>query len=93
MRPLRRSGAREKVFMRRLFAAICLLGFAFPALAEDLIPPRHPALSRNIDFYGSDLQNIFDTTLDACQNACLANRDCTAFTFNTRSNACFPKRG
>ena len=79
--------------MRRLFAAICLLGFAFPALAEDLIPPRHPALSRNIDFYGSDLQNIFDTTLDACQNACLANRDCTAFTFNTRSNACFPKRG
>jgi membrane carboxypeptidase/penicillin-binding protein PbpC len=79
--------------MRRLFAAICLLGFAFPALAEDLIPPRHPALFRNIDFYGSDLQNIFDTTLDACQNACLANRDCTAFTFNTRSNACFPKRG
>ncbi|MDP5347771.1 MAG: MG2 domain-containing protein, partial [Paracoccaceae bacterium] len=35
----------------------------------------------------------FDTTLDACRAICLADPACQAFTFNNRSNACFPKTG
>jgi uncharacterized protein YfaS (alpha-2-macroglobulin family) len=58
---------------------------------QELVPERRIAITRNIDFYGSDLANIFDTTLEACQRACLADRNCRAFTFNERSNACFPK--
>ena len=34
---------------------------------------------------------LFDTNLDACARACSANEQCIAFTFNSRSNACFPK--
>jgi hypothetical protein len=48
-------------------------------------------ISRDVDFYGSDLQNLFDTTYEACQKACLADTRCMAFTYNTKSSACFPK--
>ncbi len=58
---------------------------------ESYVPERRIVVSQNVDFYGSDLQNLFDTTYDSCENACLSNSECAAFTFNTRSNACFPK--
>lgn len=82
--------------MRRLaqilFSFISFSLFVSTAFAQQsYIPDRRIVVSRDLDFYGSDLQNIFDTTYDACINACLANPDCSAFTFNTRSNACFPK--
>ncbi|WP_425057071.1 alpha-2-macroglobulin family protein [Shimia isoporae] len=64
----------------------------FSAVAEQTyIPDRRVVVSRDLDFYGSDLQNIFDTTYDACIKACLANPKCVAFTFNSKSNSCFPK--
>ncbi len=85
--------------LRRLIPVICALASVLTALAataqsgENVIPDRRVAISRNVDFYSSDLANIFDTTLDACQAACLANPRCSAFTFNERSGACFPKEG
>ncbi|MEY8882135.1 alpha-2-macroglobulin family protein [Donghicola sp. XS_ASV15] len=62
------------------------------AMAETL-PERRLNVARNVDFYGGDLQAVFDTDFDSCQRACLANPQCTALTFNTRSGACFPKTG
>ncbi|MFA3919905.1 alpha-2-macroglobulin family protein [Ruegeria hyattellae] len=50
-------------------------------------------VSRDTDFYGSDLDALFDTDLNSCVRACSANARCTAFTFNSRSDACFPKTG
>ncbi|MEP2717867.1 MG2 domain-containing protein [Pseudophaeobacter sp.] len=44
------------------------------------------------DYYGSDLQALFDTDLASCQKACSAQKSCTGFVFNARSNACFPKQ-
>ncbi|MGR3714311.1 MAG: alpha-2-macroglobulin family protein [Shimia sp.] len=80
---------------RFTFAFIVLISVASTgqrALADpSYVPDRRIVVSRDLDFYGSDLQNIFDTTYDACINACLADSNCTAFTFNTRSNSCFPK--
>ncbi|SEO57629.1 hypothetical protein SAMN04490248_10745 [Salinihabitans flavidus] len=73
---------------------LALAGFiAAPlgALAESPVPERRIVVTPDVDFYGSDLQALFDTTYDACINACLSNPDCRAFTFNTRSTACFPK--
>ena len=81
--------------MRRLVFAltsgIALLGA--PALAQDriLIPEKRLVLSADTDLPGSDLQSVFNTTLDACQAACLADDACVAFTFNSGAGACFPK--
>ena len=74
-----------------LFAAILASGA--PASAQDrvLIPERRAVLTENTDLPGADIRQIFDTTLEACEQACLSDADCKAFTFNTRSNACFPK--
>ena len=79
--------------MRILLKSLFIVLFtSLSVQAEDAVPERRLALTRDLDFYGADLQNVFDTTLEACQRICLTNPDCTAFTFNARSNACFPKR-
>ena len=77
--------------MRRFLFALSLVTLAVPALAEDILPDRRVVVSRDIDFFGSDLQALFDTSLEACQRICLSDSACAAFTFNSRSNACFPK--
>lgn len=75
--------------------ALGLLAFsllATPALAQDTaIPARRAVLAPGIDLPGSDLQTIFDTTIDACERACLSDSHCRAFTFNARAGSCFPK--
>ncbi|MEP3345061.1 MAG: alpha-2-macroglobulin family protein [Litoreibacter sp.] len=77
--------------LRVLSASMVFLSLATAAFSQELIPERRMSLSKDVDFYGSDLANIFDTTFDACSRACLANETCKAFTFNTKSKACFPK--
>ncbi|TDT73198.1 hypothetical protein BDE40_3384 [Litoreibacter halocynthiae] len=76
---------------RIFFAGFIAVVTATTALADGLIPERRMTLSRNVDFYGSDLTNIFDTSFDACTRACLTDASCKALTFNTKSSACFPK--
>ncbi len=77
--------------MRRILLSLCLVLFAAPLAAETAVPDRRAIVTRDVDFYGSDLTALFDTTYAACQATCLANPQCRAFTFNTKSNACFPK--
>ncbi|WP_121629484.1 alpha-2-macroglobulin family protein [Tropicibacter alexandrii] len=80
-------------FALGLFAA--LIGLSGPATvqAQTAIPDRRIVVTRDIDYYGSDLQALFDTSYGACERLCLNDPQCVAFTFNTRSNACFPKSG
>ncbi|MFK7834671.1 MAG: alpha-2-macroglobulin family protein [Sulfitobacter sp.] len=59
--------------------------------AQEVVPDARYLYSRDVDFYGADLTNLFDTSQAACARACAAQDDCVAFTFNTRNNACFPK--
>ena len=80
---------RTITFVGAVGAAV--LAFAGSSIAQDLIPERRLVLTENTDLPGGDLQSIFDTTLEACQRACLTNPSCTAFTFNTLKGACFPK--
>lgn len=86
------SRAAALAVLTGLFAALVAGG---PGSAQQAgpVPDKRVAISRNLDFYGADLANIFDTTLDACEAACLANAQCAAFTYNQRSGACFPKSG
>ncbi len=84
--------------MRRIFLAFVLGSLALPAqttpvFAQDAIPDRRVVVTRDVDFPGADLQTLFDTSYDACARVCLNDPLCKAFTFNTRSNACFPKSG
>jgi len=55
------------------------------------VPARRLALTRNLDFQGTDIAAIFNTTESACERTCLADSACRAFTYNTRANACFTK--
>ena len=60
--------------------------------AEPVIPPMRYQAFMDTDYYGSDLQALFDTDLTSCQAACSAQSNCSGFVYNSRSNACFPKQ-
>ncbi|KGJ05341.1 hypothetical protein SAMN04487972_10645 [Paracoccus halophilus] len=80
--------------VRHRFLAAVLAGIviAGPAGAQESpIPERRVTLRADTDMPGGDLARIFDTTLQACIQACLGNADCQAVTYNQRSRACFPK--
>ena len=79
----------------RAFVGAALAACAFltapAAVAQEALPDKRMVMTQNRDFAGTDLQQLFDTTFDACRNACEADDACVAFTFNTRNNSCFPK--
>lgn len=61
------------------------------AVAQNAVPEHRYLYAQDVDFYGADLTNLFDTSEQACARACSAQDACVAFTFNQRNNACFPK--
>ncbi|MGH1355498.1 MAG: alpha-2-macroglobulin family protein [Thalassovita sp.] len=74
-----------------LIAATTAVFGVASTLAADVIPDKRLIVSRDMDFYGADVGQLFDTTYQACVNLCLADDSCQAFTFNSKSNACFAK--
>ena len=78
--------------MFRIVAALFLFMVLVPmSQAQSLLPDRHVTVFNNFDFVGDDLQQLFDTDEASCKRACTALDACIAYTFNTKSNACFPK--
>jgi alpha-2-macroglobulin len=79
----------------RLFNTLLVLGLTLFATSlaaqQSIVPERRLSISQNMDFPGKDLQPLFETTYEACQMSCLGDAGCSAFTFNFKSNACFPK--
>ena len=80
------------MFVGLVGGAIFTVGLA---MAQDatapLIPERRLVLSQDLDLPGGDIGSIFDTTLEACERACLTDNRCTALTFNTTNGSCFVK--
>lgn len=83
------------------FIIIALIHFTlilapYGAQAENpgdrLIPSPRLIGQMATDFFGSDLDALFDTSEEACIRACRANDMCTALTFNRKAGACFLKR-
>ncbi len=64
---------------------------AGPVVAQNLIPEKRFVQSQDADLPGGDIASFLDTTLEACQRACLNTKGCTAFTFNARNGSCFAK--
>ncbi|SIS66790.1 alpha-2-macroglobulin family protein [Phaeovulum vinaykumarii] len=77
--------------LTRSLAALCLILVAAPLAADPPIPPRRLAYTEGMDLAGRDRAQLFDTTLAACERACLQDPGCEALTFNARNNSCFPK--
>ncbi|WP_019295023.1 MULTISPECIES: MG2 domain-containing protein [unclassified Leisingera] len=82
--------------MPRLFASAFLYFIAFvvflpAAQAQQAVPEFRYQAYADTDFFGSDLQPLFDTDAASCARACSAQADCAGFVFNQRANACFPK--
>ena len=77
--------------IRRIISVILFAILATQAVAQGAVPDRRQVVTLDTDFFGADLQPLFDTTREACRKACISDTDCKAYTFNTRSNACFPK--
>ncbi|MEW9918113.1 alpha-2-macroglobulin family protein [Marimonas sp. MJW-29] len=69
---------------------LALISAAQPQ-AQTALPEHRYLYSRDVDFFGADLTNIFNTSQEGCARACSAQEDCIAFTFNMRNDACFPK--
>ena len=75
-----------------LAGAMFWIALSAPAgMAQEPLPDHRYVYTQDADFYGADLGPLFDTTRTACALACDAQAACIAFTYNTRSNACFPK--
>jgi alpha-2-macroglobulin len=84
--------------MRWFFNSLCTAAFlgaltlaSTPLLAQDLIPERRVVVTQDQDLPGGDVASVFDTTIEACERACLTNARCTAYVYNTRNGSCFVK--
>ena len=80
----------------RILVALLALPLAFSAASSATaqqmpLPVARMSFAEGMDLVGRDLAQMFDTTLEACEAACLARPECAAITFNARSNSCFPK--
>ncbi|GGW33571.1 hypothetical protein GCM10011452_22630 [Gemmobacter lanyuensis] len=82
-----------RFFRRAALLGLVLSGLMLPmaASAQEVIPAKRFVLSEDADLPGGDVATQFDTTLEACERACLAHQSCTHFTFNTRNGSCFLK--
>lgn len=84
---------RVKTFLKIAASVLSFTLMPSAALAQDLVPEKRAVLFPDVDLAGGDIASIFDTTLEACQRACLANAQCEAFTFNATNGSCFAKAG
>lgn len=73
------------------FLGLTGLGLSHAATAQTAVPGFRYVATPDMDFYGSDLDALFDTDLPSCVRACTSDSRCAGFTFNSRSNSCFPK--
>ncbi|MBV1927224.1 MAG: alpha-2-macroglobulin family protein, partial [Rhodobacteraceae bacterium] len=79
--------------LRVCLVVVFWLATAVSVWAQNAVPDFRYLATRDVDFYGDDLDPLFDTDYKSCVRACTSNSACEAFTFNTQSNACFPKQG
>ncbi|TVR47582.1 MAG: hypothetical protein EA386_07040, partial [Rhodobacteraceae bacterium] len=67
------------------------LGGSLPPVIDDA--PSGLVMFHNRDVIGFDYRFMRNMSVASCQASCEADRQCRAFTFNTRHNACFLKEG
>ena len=73
------------------FAMAFLSVFALSAQAQDT--QKVIQTVPNADYFGFDYRTVKDVALDQCSAACLADKQCKAFTYNQSAGWCFLKNG
>jgi hypothetical protein len=78
-------------WFQKAVVAAAFVGVSGFASAQDLIPERRFVVTQDQDLPGGDIGSVFDTTIEACERACLTNARCEAYVYNTRNGSCFVK--
>lgn len=77
-----------RVFVRFFLILSALLFSITTAHAEGV---RKIVTVKDADFFGFDLRTEQDVSLEKCQEICIADDGCKAFTYNTKAQWCFLK--
>ncbi|WOS64861.1 alpha-2-macroglobulin family protein [Sinorhizobium fredii] len=78
-----------RAFLALTTLLVTLLSIGAPAAAAEA--DRKVEVTNDADYFGFDLRTEQDVSLDECQNACIADRACKAFTYNPKVKWCFLK--
>ena len=73
----------------RLGLALVALSIMAPANAQDVV--RDVVITENTDYPGFDLRAEKEVSIDECQQACIDDAQCKAFTYNSKARWCFLK--
>lgn len=77
--------------LARIVALLCLssagLMFAGPATTAE----RRAVITEGADYFGEDIETLKGVELGDCEQACVADQSCLAFTYNTKAKWCFKK--
>lgn len=73
-----------------ILATLAMMGalLASPANAQSA---RTTILTEDADYFGFDLRTEKNVTLDQCEESCVADQGCRAFTYNPKAKWCFLK--
>ncbi|MGV3550569.1 alpha-2-macroglobulin family protein [Rhizobium sp.] len=77
-----------RVFVRFFLLLSALMLSIATAHAEDV---RRIVTVKDADYFGFDLRTEQNVTLDQCQEICIGDKACKAFTYNTKAQWCFLK--
>ncbi|UVC09776.1 alpha-2-macroglobulin family protein [Rhizobium sp. TH2] len=78
-----------RVFIRfTLLLAALLFSISTSFAAESA---RTVVTVKDADYFGFDLRSEQEVTLEQCQNICIGDKACKAFTYNTKAQWCFLK--
>lgn len=77
----------RNAFTRFIGASLLAAVLAGPAVAQE----RSAIVSENSDYFGRDYQTLKDVDVSDCEAACVADRQCKAFTYNNKARWCFMK--
>ena len=78
-----------RVFVRFFLLLSALLFSVMTAQAAE--SARKVVTIKDADFFGFDLRTEQNVSLEKCQEICIADEGCKAFTFNTKAQWCFLK--
>jgi len=82
---------RTALFSATVLCAIATGFVLAPATASAQDAERRIVTAPGSDYFGGDYDIVRDVTLPECEEACIADGRCAAFTYNTQANWCFLK--
>lgn len=87
------SAAPVPAFVRHGFAALLAASVILPlaGVAPAAAQQKRIVQVPNADYFGGDYRTVKDVDIATCESACLDDRQCKAFTYNTSARWCFLK--